>query len=180
MGAVNSADIDNTKGVICIETKSKQSECKHKKLINKSIVKNGEIDVSIQYLNVNNPQERSYMGELSGNYCVKSLLVSEAQKLTMIVTYKLVDYIENNSQIKKYHGIGHIIFRSHEFCTSVQLCIDSLTIGSDGQAVATYIGYFERDVELFKEKINIDVCTTFMLTFTSPGGFGQRPQSHQN
>jgi len=171
MGAVNSADIDNTRGEVHVVVN--KCDC------DEILVLNGKNNISVQYFNTNDPHisenllyERSYMGEMSDKHHVKKdISVRESQKLTMVVKYKLTDYVENNTQIKRVHGTGHIIFRSVEKkqCTSVQLCIESLGISEDGLAIAKYVGYFEKDFHFSNITNTVaESCVTFMLTFTSP------------
>src|SRR5437868_4147821 len=171
MGQVTSANIDNTNGTTSIVA-NKLKYCQSDKII----VFNEQNNVSIQYINTHDtnesePNERSYMGEISGNYNVRAnISVRESQQITVELRYTLVDYIEDNSQIERHHGLGHLIFRSVENrkCTSVQLCIDSINISSEGLIVATYIGYLEKDFKITTDCIdgtNIDLCVTFMLTF---------------
>lgn len=169
MGAVNSADIDNTNGLVSIFSK------KRKQLY--EIVKNQTNDISIQYLNTNDPHisenllyERSYMGEISSKHTESiHILLNEAQKISMEIKYKLTDYIENNDQVKRFHGLGHIGLRTSGSYTTVQMCIESLNISEDGIATALYVGYLEKDFKISCScEVKIDVCVTFMLTFSSP------------
>jgi len=174
MGAVNSANIDNTTGKVNIFIAKKSRSCDCERDV--YFVKDADSNVSVQYLNTNDPDvsdhllyERSYIAEISSKHCTdKNMCACETEKLSMVVTYKLIDYIENNNQIKRFHGLGHVILRTNRQCTSVQVCLEKVDISSDGTAVATYEGYFEKD--FFFTPTNgtkVDVCVTFMLTFTS-------------
>ena len=174
MGIVNSADIDNTAGKVTIIANKNRCDC-----YDRTIVNNDNNDISTQYLNVNNVlHERSYIGEISSKHVVSlHFSVCETQKITMTIVYKLTNYSEDNTQIKKVHGQGHIVFRNNKHCTSVQLCIESLNISSDGDAVATYVGYLEKNFHFLYDdcynccvplETNVDTCVTFMLTFSAP------------
>lgn len=173
MGQINSADIDNTTGTINIIADKRCSA------YDTPIVTNGVANISTQYLNIN-PElhERSYMGGISSKQIVNlQTVLCETQKVTINITYQLPMY-ENNSQIRKFHGIGHIILRNAKQCTSVQLCLDSVDISETGQTIATYVGYLEKDFYFSHtnhnycnyfvlSETNIDLCVSFMITFTA-------------
>jgi hypothetical protein len=171
MGNANT-NIDNTTGTLSITANRNMCECRH----DIYIVDNEQTNVSVQYLYTDDIQtqnvERSYIAGISGEHCVlKNLSFYEAQKVTLVIQYNLIDYVNENSKIKRFHGFGHIIFRNNEKnkCTSIQVFIDTVNISEDGHVVATYVGYFEKDFCFHcVDGTSVNVCTTFMFTVSIP------------
>jgi hypothetical protein len=73
--------------------------------------------------------------------CEPEAYSREAQKIKIRFAITLP---EQNIGVPKYHGIGHVVFRSNRKYTSVQLCLDCLQIDQTA-GIATYSGYLEKD-----------------------------------
>ena len=155
--AITIRDYNNVELTVSAVKKCGSSEIQEKLME----VKNGT--TSLQETRVG-PTDQSYVGELSADICLDSkkwISLFESQKIVVQAVYTLPD---SNIGIPKFQGLGHVIFRYHGRCTSVQLCLDDLTIQGT-TATATYSGFLEKFFEINPcNKTSIDVCTTFIIT----------------
>lgn len=124
-------------------------------------VTNGTMSVQETKTTVENTQ--SFTGEISADLCTKNkhTYLMEAEKIVLKVVYTLP---EANIGVPNYQGFGHIVLRQPRRCTSIQMCLDNLTINQT-TATAIYHGYLERNFEVCPfNKTKVDVHVSFMIT----------------
>jgi hypothetical protein len=106
---------------------------------------------------------QSYIGELSGDIILdpKKTYLKESQKIIVSATYQLPTPA---LALPKYQGFGHLVIRDEDRCTSIQLCLESISINQT-TAYAIYYGYLERCFDITKcDKVSFDVHATFFIT----------------
>lgn len=166
---VVNANIENTLGDLSIFLNRHHHKHRH----NKYVIKCGESSVSTQFIDFKNQDdhEKSYAGEISGNFCVcKCYCLEESREVRMVVKFKLSDFNIEGVHVMKSHGLGHVVFRSNrdKLCTSVVMCLHSFCVTDDGCAMATYVGHVEKNVKFGKYKSEVDACVTFLVTYSVP------------